>query len=225
VDAARCVITAPRTSDHQGGGWAEHTGERRIHGVTDTGDWRTRRWEATHRRIYEVALELFQEHGFEQVSVGQIATGAGVSVPTFYAHYPSKEHVVMHLPTAHDFAALMAGQPADLPMAERIRRAVPVWMSTWTPEFREDALARWRIIATTPSLRTRAAEFERTSGGVVADALPTAPGTALRPADAIVINAYMSAYTAALLAWADSGGERKLEELLDEAFDALEQRR
>lgn len=193
--------------------------------MSDTGDWRTRRWETTHQRIYEVALEMFQEHGFEQVSVGQIASGAGVSVPTFYAHYPSKEHVVMQLPTAHDFAALLAGQPTDLPVGDRIRRAMPLFLASWPEEFREDALARWRIIATTPALRTRAAEFERTSGGVVADALPTAPGTALRPADAIVINAYMSAYTAALLAWADSEGETKLEELIDEAFDALEQLR
>ena len=43
-----------------------------------------------------------------------------------------------------------------------------------------------------------------------------------RPADAIVINAYMSAYTAGLLAWADCNGEHKLEELIQEAFDALQ---
>jgi len=65
------------------------------------------------------------------------------------------------------------------------------------------------------------AAFERETGGVVADSLPTQPGMALRPADAIVVNAYLSAYTAALLAWADGNGERKLEELIDEAFDAL----
>jgi AcrR family transcriptional regulator len=189
--------------------------------VTDTGDWRTRRWEATHQKIYDVALELFQEHGFERVSVGQIAAAAGVSVPTFYAHYPSKEHVIMRLPTAHDFAALLAGQPAELPIGERIRRAVPQWLATWTPEFRQDALARWRIIAATPALRTRAAEFERTSANVVSDALPTEPGRTLPPGDAIVVNAYMSAYTAALLAWADRDGEHKLEELMEEAFDAL----
>jgi hypothetical protein len=97
-------------------------------------------------------------------------------------------------------------------------------LAQWSAEFREDALARWRIIAANPSLRTRAAEFERTSGGVVADALPTKPGQALRPADSIVINAYMSAYTAGLLAWAECNGERKLEDLIDEAFDALQER-
>ena len=189
--------------------------------MSDSQDWRARRWEDTHQRIYDTALRLFQENGFEQVSVGQIAAGASVSVPTFYAHYPSKEHIVMQVPTAHEFAALLAGQPADLPVSDRFRRAGAVWLGQWTPEFREDALTRWRIVAATPSLRLRAAEFERTSGGVVADALPTAPGGALRPADAIVVNAYMSAYTAALLAWADCNGERKIEELVEEAFDAL----
>jgi AcrR family transcriptional regulator len=183
-----------------------------------------RRWETTHRRIFDVAMDLFREHGFERVSVGQIASGAEVSVPTFYAHYPSKEHVVMQLPTAHDFAALLAGQPPELPIEERIRRAVPQWLATWTLEFREEALARWRIIAATPALRTRAAEFERASGGVVVDALPTQPGRALPSADAIVVNAYMSAYTAALLAWADCNGEHKLEELMEESFDALGRR-
>jgi len=189
--------------------------------VSDSQDWRTRRWEDTHQRIYDTALRLFQERGFDAVSVGQIAGAASVSVPTFYAHFQSKEHIVMQLPTAHDFAALLATQPTDLPLSERIRLAVPLWLSTWTPEFREDALERWSIVAATPALRVRAAEFERTSGGVVADALPTVPGGSLRSADAIVINAYMAAYTAALLAWADCNGERKLEELVDEAFGAL----
>ena len=189
--------------------------------MTDSG-WRSRKWDATHQRIYEVALQLFQQHGFDRVSVGQIASDAGVSVPTFYSHYQSKEHVIMALPTTHEFAALLAGQPAELSLSERIRRAVPEWLGTWTPEFREDALARWRIVAGTPALRTRAAEFERTSGGVVVDALPTEPGGVQRPADAIVINAYMSAYTAGLLAWADCNGEHKLEELIEEAFNALQ---
>ena len=191
--------------------------------MSGTGDWRSRRWEATHQRIYDVALQLFQEHGFEQVSVAQIASGAGVSVPTFYAHYPSKERLVMRLPSADDFAALLAGSRPTCPSRTGIRQAMPQWLTSWTPGIPDDELARWRIVAATPALRTRAAEFERTSGGVVADALPPARRTP-PPADAIVINAYMSAYTAALLAWADCDGEHKLEELMEESFDALGRR-
>lgn len=192
--------------------------------MSETPDWRARRWAATHQRIYDTALELFQREGFDAVNVGQIARAADVSVPTFYAHYPSKEHLVMAVPSAEDFGNVLAELPAELPVAVRFRQAVLAWMAQWSAEFRQDALARWRVIATTPSLRTRAAEFERTSGHVVADAMPVEPGAAPRTSDLIVINAYMSAYTAGLLAWADGNGERKLEELMDEAFDALEGR-
>jgi len=188
--------------------------------VTDSPDWRSRRWAATHQRIYDTAMQLFQERGFERVSVGQIASGAGVSVPTFYAHYPSKEHIVMQLPTADEVGALIAGQPGDLPVGERIRRVVPLWFAQWEKDI-DAHLARWRVIATTPALRTRAAEFERTTAGMVTDALP-AEGTALRPGDAVVVNAYLSAFTSGVLAWADGNGERKVDELVSEAFDALE---
>jgi AcrR family transcriptional regulator len=191
--------------------------------VSDSPDWRSRRWAATHRRIYDAAMELFQEHGFEKVSVGQIASGAKVSVPTFYAHYPSKEHIVMQLPTAEQIAQVIEGQPDDLPPGERIRRALPLWLAQWTPEDVQDLLARWRVIAATPALRTRAAEFERTTAGMLTEALPT-DGKGVPPGDTVVINAYLAAYTAGVLAWADGNGERKLEEHVEEAFDALDRR-
>ena len=190
--------------------------------VTEGPDWRRRRWEATHQRIYDAALRLFQEQGFDRVNVGQIAAGAEVSVPTFYAHYPSKEHIVMQLPTADDIAALLATQPADLPIGVRIRRAAPHYISQWDGDLRVAMLARWRIIATTPSLRTRAAQFERLTAELVADALPAEGSPAPGTTESVLINAYLAAFTAGVLAWADSNGEGKLEEFVDEAFGALE---
>ena len=41
--------------------------------------------------------------------------------------------------------------------------------------------------------------------------------------DQVVVNAYLSAFTMGMLTWADGDGERKLEEVVDEAFDALGQ--
>jgi AcrR family transcriptional regulator len=190
--------------------------------VTERPDWRRARWEATHQRIYDAALRLFQEQGFDRVSVGQIAAGAEVSVPTFYAHYPSKEHVVMQLPTAEDIAALLATQPADLPIGVRIRRATPLYFAQWRGDLRDAALARWRIIATTASLRTRAAQFERLTAELVAGALPAEGSPAPGPAESVLINAYLAAFTAGVLAWADSDGKGDLEELVDQAFEALE---
>ena len=101
---------------------------------------------------------------------------------------------------------------------------MPTWFASWTPEFREAQLVRWRIIAATPSLRTGAATFERITAEMITAALPALSGGAVTARDAVLVNAYLSAYTAGLLEWADGNGERKPEELIDEAFDALERR-
>jgi AcrR family transcriptional regulator len=190
--------------------------------VTDS-DWRSRRWDATHQRIYGAAMELFAEHGFERVNVGQIAGAGGVSVPTFYAHYPSKEHLVMQLPTTEQMAALLSAQPRELPLRDRLAGLASLFLALWGPEDRDDMLIRWRIIASTPPLRTRAAEFERTTAEMITSALAGETGAPVRQSDVILVNAYMAAFTSALLNWADGNGERKIEEHVDEAFETLQE--
>jgi hypothetical protein len=98
----------------------------------------------------------------------------------------------------------------------------PVWLAHWTPEVRAAELIRWRVIATTPSLRMRAAEFERVTAGMVTRALPFQPG-APGPAEQAVINAHLAAFTVGVLAWAEGNGVRPLEDVVDEAFSALHQ--
>ena len=71
-------------------------------------------------------------------------------------------------------------------------------------------------------LRTRAAEFERLTAEMLLRSLPTPEGSAPGPAEVVQVGAYFSAFTAALLSWADSGGARKLDETLDEHFGALD---
>ncbi len=190
--------------------------------MSDTGDSRGRRWAATHRRIYDSAMRLFREQGFERVNIGRLAAAAEVSVPTFYAHFPSKEHVVMQLPTAEQIASLVASQPRDRPLRERLRRVVTEFFDRFTPEDWEETLDRWRIIASTPALRTRAAEFERTTADMLAGALRAEPGWSLTPAEAVVVNAYMAAFTTGLLAWADSGGQEDVRTLVDAAMAAVQ---
>ncbi|NEK84853.1 TetR family transcriptional regulator [Blastococcus saxobsidens] len=193
--------------------------------MTEGPDGRTRRWETTHRRIVVAALALFQEHGFDEVNVARIAAAAGVSVPTFYAHYPSKEHVIMQLPTAEETAALLAAQPADLPLGQQIRRSAVQMVTQLVEDDHAELAARWQVIAATPALRNRAAEFERTTAAMVLESLGAAGRRTAGPSDAVVAGAYLSAYTVGLLVWADSGCERKLVECVEEAFDVLESTR
>lgn len=185
--------------------------------MSATTECRSPRWEATHRRILSTALALFEDFGYEQVSVNQIAKRADVSVPTFYAHYPSKEHIVTAPPTVDEVGALLATQPDGLQVGERVLQANQRWIALMPPDEYDELLARWRIIATTPVLRTRVAEFERATAGMILENLPSPPDTA----QIVQATAALAATTAALLAWADDSGKRPLDELFDEAFRAL----
>lgn len=174
----------------------------------------------THLRIYATAMALFAEFGFEQVNVGQIAQGAAVSVPTFYAHYASKEQIVLPVPTSEDFAPFVALAPAGLPFGETIRQLTPRWFAQFDGADRAALLARWRVVATTPSLRVRAAEYERTTAEAMIGAFVEA-GWQLSASDRVIAMAYLTAFTATFLAWADENGARPLEEIASEAFEAL----
>src|ERR1700756_4195099 len=55
----------------------------------------TPRAEDTRRRIYEAALELFREKGFEQTTMRDIAAQAGVALGGAYYYFSSKEAIVL----------------------------------------------------------------------------------------------------------------------------------
>lgn len=48
-------------------------------------------------KIERAAIELFAAHGVDGVSIGEIATAAGVSQGALYRHYPSKEELAWSL--------------------------------------------------------------------------------------------------------------------------------
>jgi AcrR family transcriptional regulator len=55
----------------------------------------TPRAEDTRRRIYESALKLFREKGFEQTTMRDIAANAGVALGAAYYYYSAKEAIVL----------------------------------------------------------------------------------------------------------------------------------
>lgn len=183
-------------------------------------DHRARQYAATHRRIHDTAMRLFGEQGYDEVTVGQIAAAAGVSVPTFYAHFTGKDVLIMALPAREEVAALLASVPADLPIRERMDGVVTGFLRGLEGDRLADALARWKLIARTPGLRYRAAEYERATAQMFLDAL----GVADTDADTVarvVVTAHLSAYTQAVLRWAEADGARPLEEFVGEALAAL----
>jgi AcrR family transcriptional regulator len=55
----------------------------------------TPRAEDTRRRIYEAAMELFREKGFEQTTMRDIAAKAGVALGGAYYYFSSKDAIVL----------------------------------------------------------------------------------------------------------------------------------
>ena len=58
---------------------------------------RERQTDSTRARLFEAALAEFRRAGFERANVTRIAREAGVSRPSFYFHFPTKEHVLLEL--------------------------------------------------------------------------------------------------------------------------------
>jgi AcrR family transcriptional regulator len=191
-----------------------------IRNVT-TGGRREVNRRRTGERIYAAAMKLYERDGFENVTVHMIADAAGVSVPTFYAHYSSREIMLMPLPEREEIGAVLASQPMHIPPTERARNAILIWLELIDRHQREAVLERWRIIATTPSLRLRTAGFERATAAVVLGALSEEKGEKMPPAVEVGINALMSAYTQIVLRWADTNGSRDLLEIAREVLEEL----
>lgn len=58
---------------------------------------RTAEGEATRRRLYEAAIALFGERGYEAATLRDVAKQAGVSPALLYRYFPSKRSVVLAL--------------------------------------------------------------------------------------------------------------------------------
>ncbi|MFJ5274487.1 TetR/AcrR family transcriptional regulator [Streptomyces sp. NPDC088358] len=70
--------------------------------VDDKPGLRERKKQRTHAAISDAAITLFLEHGFNQVSVAQVAEAAEVSKRTVFAYFPAKEDLVVHRLADHE---------------------------------------------------------------------------------------------------------------------------
>jgi AcrR family transcriptional regulator len=55
----------------------------------------TARAEDTRRKIYEAAMELFREKGFEETTMRDVAAKAGVALGGAYYYFSSKDAIVL----------------------------------------------------------------------------------------------------------------------------------
>ncbi|MFB4279769.1 TetR family transcriptional regulator [Nonomuraea sp. MTCD27] len=71
--------------------------------------------EATRRALQEAATRMFEERGFAETTVRDIAEAVGVTERTFFRYFPSKEDLVLGevLDLFPEFARLVRARPVD----------------------------------------------------------------------------------------------------------------
>jgi AcrR family transcriptional regulator len=133
--------------------------------------------------IIDVALALFEERGYDAVSVEEIAAAAEVSPRTFYRHFPAKEDVLVLDPeTEEAVRAALAEHRAEESDVDFVARVLVAALTARAPE---RARRGYRLIQATPALRARIYQLVWHDQEVIVQALlargaarPPGPGPA-----------------------------------------------
>jgi AcrR family transcriptional regulator len=131
--------------------------------------------------ILATAEKLLRERPLGEISIGDLAEGAGISRPTFYFYFRSKDAVLLTLldkvVTEADAAAEAAFDPTDADPARQWRHAIDAYFQTFRAH-RAVTLAGAQLRASNPEVQqlwatvlrhwvqrtTEAIEFERERG-------------------------------------------------------------
>jgi AcrR family transcriptional regulator len=133
---------------------------------------RARKKAATRAAIADAALSLFLEHGYEAVSIRQIAETADVSVATVFVHFPSKEALIFDEDAdfGSGLVAAVTGRPAGqdlLSALEAFANSTAVARYAGTAEFDEFRA----LVDRTPELRAFGRQTWTRHAGTLADAI------------------------------------------------------
>ncbi|MBW3079938.1 TetR/AcrR family transcriptional regulator [Bifidobacterium saguinibicoloris] len=118
--------------------------------------WQRRKKAATRRTIRDVALRLFAEQGYGNVTTQRIADEAGMSVITLFRYFPSKEDLVLGFPTDGglfaDLRREIAERKGDSPIG-LVRHMVPQVLGSLEAAQLKDLARRLRIVRSDDGLR------------------------------------------------------------------------
>jgi TetR/AcrR family transcriptional regulator, regulator of mycofactocin system len=119
---------------------------------------RGRRAVTDHGSIERAAFRLFEEQGFDETNMEQIAEAVGVGRRTLFRYFSSKNDIPWGQfdQSLRDFAAQLASVPPEVPVSEAVHRCVVAFN-----DFDEQSLPqhriRMRLILSTPTLLAHSA--------------------------------------------------------------------
>lgn len=88
---------------------------------------RERKKQRTRTAIVDAAIQLFNERGYDRTTVADIAAAADIAPRTFFAYFPSKEHVLFD--DFDDLLATMRVRLAEREPDETAIDALRAWIA------------------------------------------------------------------------------------------------
>lgn len=129
----------------------------------DVRPYRARRTRAEQRDLHEQAvrasLRMFEDGGYEALSMRKLASQVGVPPMSLYRYFPTKAHLIRHiwadlLLRAHSQATAALPEAADAPM--RLAAYLDAWLQYWLDNRRH----YWVVFAIRDSGRDWVAETD-----------------------------------------------------------------
>jgi TetR/AcrR family transcriptional regulator, regulator of mycofactocin system len=186
---------------------------------------RERKKAATHSELMTAALSLFDERGFDQTTVEEIAAAADVAPRTFFRYFPAKVDVLFadHMERVALLRETLATRSPDEPVVEAVRRASLAGVATVAAD-PSLFLTRSRLVASIPAAHAHGRHLDADFENVIAEAVlagrKSDPATDLEAR--VVARTAWGAVCAARDAWLASDGELDPRDLLNEAFDFVQ---
>ncbi|WP_274918521.1 TetR/AcrR family transcriptional regulator [Streptomyces sp. WZ-12] len=179
------------------------------------------RWEPNTRgRLEQAALDLYNEHGYEQTTVAEIAKRAGLTERTFFRHFADKREVLFA--NAGSLQDLFVHAVAEAPDTAAPIDAMAGALDAVAAQFRgrrDGVLRRQAVIVANPELQERELIKLASLSAALADTLrqrgvkdPTASLTA---------ETGMAVFKVAFERWIGEGEDREFPDLIRELLEEL----
>jgi len=194
-----------------------------LHDESQPMSLRERKKRLAQVTIEEAALRLFQQQGYEQTSIQDIADAVMMSSRTFFRYFASKEEVLfapMRATLNEGLHFLQQEAPAESPHAAL--RATLVHLVKLYQQQRTSFLLRYHVAMQTPSVATIYLHVLMETEPAMCDALNSRLETATNFNEIrFLVALYMATLRVALLEWLEQEAQGDLASLLGQYLDSL----
>ena len=179
------------------------------------------RWKPNARdRLEQAALDLYQERGFEQTTVAEIAERAGLTERTFFRYFADKREVLFGDQTMlyEIYVNAITNAPASAAPLDAVAAAFEAIAPLFQGRY-ELARQRQSVIVANPELQERELLKRASLASVMTDALRRRGVT--DPAASLAAEVGVLSFSTAFARWVSDPDEQDLSQLIGESLAQL----